>query len=104
MPPPPAQPGLDLTWLAGPTNGAVLDVGLVSVSPGGATPPHAHNGGQVIVVVSGRGFVDGAEGRVVVGPGDVVIADPGELHTHGAEGTEPLSHITVTTGGVRLPE
>ena len=58
----------------------------------------------MIVVVSGRGFVDSTGGRVVVGPGDVVISDPGELHTHGTEGTEPLSHLTVTTGGVRLPE
>jgi quercetin dioxygenase-like cupin family protein len=101
---PSAASGLEVAWLEGPFNGAQLDVGLVTLSPAGATPPHRHIGGQVIVVLSGRGFVDCADGRVVIGPGDVVVSPPGELHTHGALGDSPMAHLTVTTGGYTFDE
>jgi quercetin dioxygenase-like cupin family protein len=58
----------------------------------------------VIVVISGRGYVETADERVVVGPGDVVISPPGELHTHGADAAGPWAHLTVTTGGYRFSE
>jgi quercetin dioxygenase-like cupin family protein len=90
-------------WLEGPVNGDRLDVGLVTVSAGGATPPHVHIGGQVMVVTAGRGFVETGGERLVVTAGDVVICPPGELHTHGAEEDGPFSHLTVTTGGYTFP-
>src|SRR4051794_21837950 len=71
-------------WLEGPFNADRVDVGLVTVSRGGGAPPHVHIGGQVIVVLAGSGFVETGGTRVDLGPGDVVIAPPGELHTHGA--------------------
>jgi quercetin dioxygenase-like cupin family protein len=95
--------GLHMNWLEGPVAGAQLDVGFVTLAPGGAAPPHSHDGGQLIVVVSGRGFVETAGERVEVGPGDVVISAPGELHTHGAASDGPMAHLTVTTGGFALP-
>lgn len=100
---PGGESGLDVNWLEGPFNGAQLDVGLVTLSPRGATPPHVHIGGQFIVVLSGRGFVETGGERVTIGPGDVVISPPGELHTHGAEGDGPMAHLTVTTGGYSFP-
>lgn len=90
-------------WLEGPVNGDRLDVGLVTVSVGGATPPHVHIGGQVMVVTAGRGFVETGGERLAVGAGDVIICPPGELHTHGAQGDGPFSHLTVTTGGYTFP-
>jgi quercetin dioxygenase-like cupin family protein len=89
-------------WLEGPFNRDRLDVGLVTMSAGGATPPHIHIGGQVLLVTSGRGFVDTAGARHEVGPGDVVICAPGEEHVHGALDDGPFSHITVTTGGYEM--
>jgi len=91
-------------WLEGPHNSDRLDVGLVTTSPGGVTPPHVHLGGQVIVVTGGRGFVEVDGERVEVSAGDVVICPPGELHTHGALDDHPFSHLTVTTGGYTFPE
>jgi quercetin dioxygenase-like cupin family protein len=95
--------GLHMKWLEGPVAGAQLDVGLVTLRPEGAAPPHAHHGGQLIVVLTGRGFVETGGERVEVGPGDVVISPPGEMHTHGATGGQPMAHLTVTTGGYDLP-
>lgn len=86
-------------WLEGPFNSDRLDVGIVTVSPGGVTPPHTHIGGQVIVVTAGRGFVETNGTRTEIGEADIVICPPGELHAHGALADGPLSHLTVTTGG-----
>ena len=95
---------LDVDWLEGPANADRLDVGVVTVAPGGATPPHVHLGGQVIVVISGEGFVDAGDERVSVHAGDVVITPPGELHSHGAAAGSHLSHLTVTTAGYEFPD
>jgi quercetin dioxygenase-like cupin family protein len=101
----PEEPGqLQPHWLEGPFNGDRLDVGMVTVSPGGVTPPHVHIGGQVMIVTAGGGFVEVAGERHVIGPGDVVVCPPDELHTHGALDDTPLSHLTVTTGGYTFPE
>jgi len=101
---PAAEPGLAVSWLAGPVNAEPLDVGLVTLAPGGATPLHSHDGGQLIVVVSGRGWVETAGERVVVEAGDVVLTPPGEVHTHGADADGPMAHFTVTTGPNRFPQ
>jgi quercetin dioxygenase-like cupin family protein len=101
----PDEPGvLQPHWLEGPFNADRLDVGMVTMSPGGATPPHVHLGGQVLIVTAGRGFVEADGVRQTIEPGDVVVCPPGELHTHGALGDEPLAHLTVTTGGYSFPE
>ncbi|WP_081865910.1 AraC family ligand binding domain-containing protein [Blastococcus sp. URHD0036] len=69
----------------------------------GHARPHSHDGGQLIVVVSGNGWVETAGERVWICPGDVVITPPDELHTHGAADDGPMAHLTVTTGGFKRP-
>jgi quercetin dioxygenase-like cupin family protein len=91
-------------WLEGPFTSDRLDVGLVTMSPGAATPPHTHVGGQVLVVTAGRGFIETGGHRSTIERGDVIICPPGELHVHGALGEQPLAHLTVTTGGYTFPE
>ena len=54
-------------------------------------------------MVSGRGWVETAGERGWIGPGDVVVTPPEELHTHGAADDGPMAHLTVTTGGFQLP-
>jgi len=95
--------GIRPHWIEGPHHRDRIDVGIVTVSPGAVTPPHVHLGGQVIVVVDGRGFVETAGERVVVERGDVVVCPPGELHTHGALEDGSLVHITVSALGFELP-
>ncbi len=85
-------------WIEGPHTSDRLDVGVVHLEAGGVTPPHAHVGGQVMVVIEGRGFVQTADERVVMEPGDIVIADPGEHHVHGAVDESHVIHLTITTG------
>jgi quercetin dioxygenase-like cupin family protein len=91
-------------WLEGPFAADRLDVGLVAFGPGGLTGPHEHIGGQVMVVTAGHGFVETGSERVELTTGDVVIAQPGELHTHGALPGKAFSHLTVTTGGYLFPD
>ena len=99
----PDRPGeLRPRWLHGPFNADRLDVGLVTISPGGATPPHVHIGGQVLMITAGRGFIEANGERHLLEPGDIVVCPPGELHVHGAL-DEPLAHLTVTTGGYTFP-
>lgn len=101
----PAHPGeLRAHWLEGPSNADRLDVGVVTMSPGGVTPLHTHIGGQVLVVTAGRGFIEANGDRQLLAPGDVVVCPPGETHVHGALEDEPLAHLTITTRGYRLPE
>lgn len=91
-------PGLDLTWVQGPTTNDELDVGVVKVAAGAQTPAHSHHKGQVIVGVSGQGFVELDGERVVVNQGDVVICPAGEYHVHGAAAEQSWEHLTITTG------
>jgi quercetin dioxygenase-like cupin family protein len=101
----PATAGqLAMNWLEGPFTADRLDVGLVTLSPGGTTPPHVHIGGQVMIVTAGRGFVEVDGERQTMDVGDVVICPPGEQHVHGALADGPLAHLTITTGGYRFPD
>ncbi len=93
-----AAAGLDLTWLQGPTTNDELDVGIVKVAAGAQSPAHSHSKGQVIVCVSGEGFVELDGERVRVAKGDVVICPAGEYHIHGAAADQSWEHLTISTG------
>ncbi|CAB4365761.1 MAG: cupin domain-containing protein [Actinobacteria bacterium] len=91
-------------WVEGPHIASRLDVGIVTMSAGGCTPQHSHDGGQVLVVTAGTGFVEvvGGERRIVT-VGDMIVAQPGEIHIHGALGDGAFAHLTVTTLGYQFP-
>lgn len=71
----------------------------VHFQAGGRSRPHTHRHGQMLVVTAGRGLVGDRTGRRVVGPGDVVVAAPGEWHWHGAAADSPMTHVTVQLSG-----
>jgi quercetin dioxygenase-like cupin family protein len=71
----------------------------VHFQPGGRTRPHVHATGQVLHIVSGRGVVGDVDGRRLVEAGDVVVAQPGEWHWHGATPFSAMTHVTVQFGG-----
>ena len=90
--------------------GPISRKGLVSQAPSGSraviiwfpsgseTAWHSHEGGQVLHVLSGEGFVETENGhRVVITTGDTVLADPGERHRHGAGALE-LTQLTCSYG------
>ncbi|MCW2526083.1 MAG: hypothetical protein JWM76_943 [Pseudonocardiales bacterium] len=90
--------GLSAQWLVGPTSSSGLDVGLISFEAGAATPPHVHHVGQVLIVMSGSGFVEVEGVATALAAGDIVLTPAGEWHTHGAGADGPMVHLSVTTG------
>lgn len=71
----------------------------VSFEPGGRTHWHEHEHGQLLIVTAGGGFVAVAgDDPVPVAAGDLVIADAGERHWHGAGPDGPLTHLAVSRG------
>jgi len=73
---------------------------VVHFAPGTRNDWHHHPGGQVLFVLGGRERVvaqraDGLH-EEEFGPGDIVIAEPGECHWHGATDDSVMSHLSVT--------
>ena len=78
--------------------GAVM-INTVIFTPGARTYWHSHPGGQLLVVTSGRGIVATRAGEVAtVGNGDVIWAEPGEEHWHGACPDSLMTHMAVSHG------
>jgi quercetin dioxygenase-like cupin family protein len=95
-------------------------INTVIFTPGARTHWHRHSGGQLLVVTAGRGIVAtrpagiadvadvadvagitdvaGVTDIQVVTSGDVVWAEPGEEHWHGACGDSLLTHMAVSHG------
>jgi len=66
---------------------------------------HSHQGGQILHVIEGEGWVQvrgQAPQRIRLE--DTVMADPGEEHWHGAGSHEPMVHIAVAAGETRWLE
>lgn len=66
---------------------------------------HSHAGGQLLHVIEGEGWVQ-VRGQVAqrIQTEDIVTADPGEEHWHGAGSREPMVHIAVAAGETRWLE
>lgn len=79
------------------TDGVTMNT--VYFAPGGRTYWHRHEGGQIIHVSSGEGWV-AARGAapVKVRKGDTVWTAPGEEHWHGAADDAFLVHVAVSMG------
>jgi quercetin dioxygenase-like cupin family protein len=68
----------------------------VTFEPGARTAWHTHPLGQILIVTSGRGWVQSWGGPVEeIHPGDVVWFPPGEKHCHGATPTTAMTHIAI---------
>jgi len=74
-------------------------VGVVHFQPGIRNHWHRHDGGQVLHVVDGIGYVQ-SRGEEVhrIEAGDTVSAAPGEEHWHGAGPDSAMSHVAVSIG------
>jgi quercetin dioxygenase-like cupin family protein len=81
-----------------------IEVMAVHFGAGEVTGVHRHMGGQVLVVLDGHARVETDEERVVAGPGDIVIAAPGEWHRHGASDDGPMTHLAIHPQGDGLTE
>jgi len=73
-------------------------VNTVIFTPGARTYWHRHPGGQLLVVTAGRGVVATRDRGQVITAGDVIWAEPGEEHWHGACGDSLLTHLAASHG------
>lgn len=72
---------------------------LVTFEDGARTRWHRHSGGQVLHVVEGTGRTRTRGGEVVeLAPGDLVVAEPGEEHWHGAADGTTMTHLAISIG------
>jgi quercetin dioxygenase-like cupin family protein len=67
--------------------------------PGARTHWHSHEGGQLLVVRTGRGLV-GSDGEAPteITAGDSVWTAPGERHWHGAGPQTQMEHLATSFG------
>ena len=78
---------------------------VVRFEPGVRNHWHSHEGGQLLYVIDGAGWVQtrgAAAQRIQVG--DAVATEPGEEHWHGAGPSGPLAHMVVNVGETRWME
>lgn len=69
---------------------------IVSFKPGARTAWHTHPHGQLLVVVSGCGWVQQQDGtKEVIRAGDMIWTPAGVKHWHGAASDSELSHAAI---------
>jgi quercetin dioxygenase-like cupin family protein len=70
--------------------------GRVTFEPGARTAWHTHPLGQMLIIVSGLGWIQREGGPIEeVRPGDVVWFPPRLKHWHGATPTTAMTHIAI---------
>lgn len=79
-------------------SGDAVTLTSVTFAPGSRSDWHRHSAGQLLVVVSGEGWVGDREGRHLVRVGDLIWTGPDEDHWHGATNDSLLTHLAVTLG------
>ena len=82
--------------LATPQAPARTTVFLVDFAPGSRTAWHTHPVGQILIVASGRGWVqEWGKERSEILPGNAVWIAPGVKHWHGATDKTGMSHYAI---------
>ena len=85
-------------YLARLTKDADLNVPISNVTfePGCRNNWHSHTGGQILVVIDGKGWYqeEGKDARALK-PGDVVEIEPNVVHWHGASADSWFSHLAI---------
>jgi quercetin dioxygenase-like cupin family protein len=79
-----------------PDDGQTFNFAIVNFSAGSRNKFHTHTSDQILVVTEGSGTVATDAGERAIKAGDVVLIPAGEKHWHGAPGSTPMSHITIT--------
>lgn len=73
-----------------------LSAGHVTFEPGARSAWHTHPAGQLLIVSSGKGWVQEWSGpRREIKSGDVIWIPPGVKHWHGASATNGMTHYSI---------
>ncbi|WEJ90471.1 MAG: cupin domain-containing protein [Klebsiella huaxiensis] len=86
-----------VSLLLPPNESTRASLGQVDFAPGARTAWHTHPAGQLLMVTTGKGWVQ-EEGKVRqdIAPGDVIWIPATVRHWHGATSTSPMSHLAMT--------
>lgn len=87
-------------WLNPSLMGDGIVIANVHFEPCARTNWHKHEGGQILKVTAGSGWVcdqGGKPMRIMVG--DVIWSPPGCIHWHGADEGTFMSHEAISFGG-----
>jgi quercetin dioxygenase-like cupin family protein len=88
-----------LDTIVQPTEPSRINVAAVHFTPGARTAWHTHDGGQSLYVTEGEGRVRSrGEPMATIRAGDVVHAQSGEWHWHGAAPDHFMTHLSLTEG------
>jgi 4-carboxymuconolactone decarboxylase len=73
-------------------------IGNVTFEPGARTKWHYHPGGQILIIISGKGLYQ-EKGKPVrmVSKGDIIKCEPNTIHWHGAAPDSEMSHLAIGT-------
>lgn len=73
-------------------------IGNVTFEPGARTNWHYHKGGQILLVIEGKGYyqVKGKR-KQIIKKGEVVKCPPNIIHWHGATPNDTLIHVAIST-------
>jgi quercetin dioxygenase-like cupin family protein len=85
--------GLSRAFVGGDQGDVDLSMYFVRVSPGEGPGPHRHPYDEVVIVQEGRAVwtVEGV--TFEVGPGEIVVAKAGEVHSFKGGGDGPLVQL-----------
>ena len=73
-------------------------------APCARTHWHSHEGGQLLIVESGEGFVATADELVRMSTGDMIWTPPNTRHWHGGSHDRSMLHLAVSFGMVNWEE
>jgi len=73
-----------------------LRISIVNFGKGVKNKYHRHDGDQVLIITSGRGWVATEKEEKMVTVGEIVLFPAGEKHWHGAAEDSEFSHLVVT--------
>ena len=79
--------------------GELLRVTAVTFQDGAVNRPHRHTTDQVLIAISGTGFVATDNEHHSLEPGDVAFVPSGTRHWHGAIPDTTFTHLSILTPG-----
>lgn len=86
--------GCQVQWLLGEKDGAPnFAMRRFEVAPGGHTPKHHHPYEHEVYVLAGKGEVIEGDQPHPIGPGDVILVSPDEIHQFRNTGDQPLRFL-----------
>lgn len=90
----PGASGCQVQWLIGEKDGApTFAMRRFEVAPGGYTPRHFHPYEHEVFVLAGQGEVIENDKAHKIGPGDVILVSPDEIHQFKNTGDQPMQFL-----------